>query len=245
MRQAMQWVGSIVFTVYLFVSVPIYALVPFACAFGRWETRFMGVRWWIDSTLFLLRYLCGLNYVVEGQTELPKDNCVIMMKHSSAWETIAQMQIFPKQTWVLKRELMIAPVLGWVLKLLNPIAIDRKAGSSAVQQVIEQGKERLARGFWVIVFPEGTRVPAGEKRRYGLGGALLASAAGCDVIPVAHNAGAFWPRRGWLKRRGTIRVVIGEPIPTTGRDPREINAAVRDFIEATLERLENEAATGN
>jgi 1-acyl-sn-glycerol-3-phosphate acyltransferase len=237
---ARQWIGSICFTTFLFVSVPLYSLVVFACAFGSFETRFIGVRWWIDSTLFLLRKWCRLEYAVEGYERLPERNCVILMKHSSAWETIAQMRIFPKQTWVLKRELMWAPFLGWALRLLAPIAIDRRAGRSAVQQVIKQGKDKLADGFWIVIFPEGTRVPAGESRRYGLGGALLAAAADCPIVPVAHDAGVYWPRRGLLKRPGCIRVVIGEPIQTTGRDPREINEAVRQFIESTMLRLEQQ-----
>ena len=237
-----QWVGSVVFTTFMFVSVPIYALVVFACAFGSFETRFIGVRWWIDSTMYLLRRCCGLVYTVEGFENLPERNCVILMKHSSAWETIAQMQIFPKQTWVLKRELMWAPFLGWALKLLDPIAIDRRAGRSAVQQVVNQGMAKLAAGFWIVIFPEGTRVPAGESRRYGLGGALLARAAGCPVVPVAHDAGLYWPRRGLLKRPGCVRVVIGTPIDTEGRDPREINEDVRRFIESTLARMAAERA---
>lgn len=244
MRHARQWLGSILFTGFMFVSVPIYALVVYACAFGSWEQRFIGVRWWIDTTMYLLRTLCGLSYTVEGFGNLPKKNCVILMKHSSAWETIAQMQIFGKQTWVIKRELMWAPFLGWALALLRPIAINRRGGTAAVQQVIEQGRARLDEGFWVIVFPEGTRVPAGETRRYGLGGALLAANAACPVVPVAHDAGEYWPRRGWLKRPGTIRVVIGRPIATAGRDPRDINDDARRFIEGTLVRLAAERQAG-
>jgi 1-acyl-sn-glycerol-3-phosphate acyltransferase len=237
MTRARQWIGSICFTLFLFGSVPLYALVPLACAFGSWETRFIGVRWWVNSVFFVLRVCCGLNYRVEGRENLPQRNGVLLVKHSSAWETIAQLVIFPRQTWVLKRELMRLPFFGWVLRLLRPIAIDRSARGAAVAQVIEQGRARLAEGFWVVVFPEGTRVPAGERRRYGLSGALLASQAGCPVIPVAHNAGEFWPRRSWLKRRGTIRVVIGEPIEPRGRDPRDINADARRWIDATLEQI--------
>ena len=145
--------------------------------------------------------------------------------------------MFPEQTWVIKRELMWVPVLGWVLKLLTPIALNRRAGSSAVQQVLEQGTRHLEHGLWVAIFPEGTRVPAGESRRYGLSGALLASAAGRPIVPVAHNAGDFWPRRGWLKKRGTIRVVIGPPIATAGREPREINDEAQRWIEGTVAKI--------
>ena len=176
-------------------------------------------------------------FTVEGLEHLPRESAVVLVKHSSAWETLAQIKIFPRQTWVLKRELLWAPVLGWVLLLLKPIAIDRHAGRSAVQQVIEQGRRRLEEGLWVIIFPEGTRVAVGQTRRYGLSGALLAAASGRPVVPVAHNAGHFWPRRGVLKRRGLIRVVIGAPIPTVGRDPRAVNADVEAFIETTLRAI--------
>lgn len=232
-----QWLGSIAFTLAMFVSVPLFALVVYACALGSWDLRFVGVRWWTDTNLYLLAKLCRLRYTIEGAGNLPGQNCVVLMKHSSAWETIAQIQIFGKQTWVIKRELMWAPFLGWALGLLEPIAINRRAGGSAVQQVIAQGRARLSDGFWVIVFPEGTRVPAGETRRYGLGGALLAANAGCPVVPVAHDAGEYWPRRGWLKRPGVIRVVIGPPIATVDRDPRDVNDDARRFIEGTLVRL--------
>jgi 1-acyl-sn-glycerol-3-phosphate acyltransferase len=161
-----------------------------------------------------------------------------MWKHSSAWETIAQVVVCPPQAWVLKREIMWIPLVGWAINFLRPIAINRSAGATAVNKIVAQGKERLASGAWVVIFPEGTRVRDGETRKYGLSGALLASRAGCSVIPVAHNAGKFWPRRGWLKKPGTIQVVIGPPIEAAGRDPRSINADVQQWIETTLKTLD-------
>jgi len=245
MNRLRQWVGSLAFTTFLFVTVPIYAMVPLACAWGSWDVRFLGVRWWVHSVFFMLRVCCGLDYRVEGAENLPQRNCVALVKHSSAWETIAQLVIFPRQTWVLKRELLWLPFFGWVLAMLRPIAIDRSARGAAVTQVIEQGTARLDEGYWVVVFPEGTRVPAGESRRYGLSGALLAREAGYPVVPVAHDAGHYWPRRSWLKRPGTIRVVIGAPIETRGRDPREINEDARRFIEATLASIEADRRQGS
>jgi 1-acyl-sn-glycerol-3-phosphate acyltransferase len=161
-----------------------------------------------------------------------------MWKHSSAFETIAQMVIFPPQAWVMKRELIWIPVIGWAMKLMSPIAINRGAGVRAVNQVVEQGTQRLAEGFWILVFPEGTRVAPGQTKKYGVSGALLASRTGAKVIPVAHDAGYFWGRRGLLKKRGTIRVVIGPPIEAAGRDPRAINEDVRRWIDATVDRLQ-------
>jgi 1-acyl-sn-glycerol-3-phosphate acyltransferase len=122
--------------------------------------------------------------------------------------------------------------VGWGLRLLRSIAINRGAGGTAVKQMIEQGRRHLANGEWIVVFPEGTRMPQGQTRRYGVGGAAIAAETGAPVIPVAHNAGYYWPRRGLLKKPGTIRVVIGPPIATHGRDPREINEEAQRFIEA-------------
>jgi 1-acyl-sn-glycerol-3-phosphate acyltransferase len=233
-----QWLGSIAFTLYLFLSVPVYAFLllatlPFPSAGGAYSWA----KAWVDSVLATLRCLCRLDYRVEGRENLPAASSIVLMKHSSAWETLAQIQILPPQTWVLKRELLWVPMFGWALRALKPIAIDRKGGSVAVQQVIDQGRERLDEGLWVVIYPEGTRMPVGQTRRYGLSGALLARAAGKPIVPVAHNAGYFWPRRGWLKRPGTVRVVIGEPIATDGVDPREINERVQRWIESQVERL--------
>jgi 1-acyl-sn-glycerol-3-phosphate acyltransferase len=232
-----QWLGSIAFTLYLFVSVPIYGALVLLTAVGSRDWTYRGALVWVRSVLWLLRVLCRLDYTVEGREHLPARSAVVLLKHSSAWETLAQLAIFPPQTWVLKRELMWVPVLGWVLFLLKPIAIDRRGGGIAVQQVLEQGRQRLAEGLWVMIFPEGTRMPAGQTRRYGMSGALLAAAEGLPVIPVAHNAGYFWPRRGWLKRAGTIRVVIGPPIATRGIEPRVINEQAQRWIEDTVAKL--------
>lgn len=232
-----QWLGSIGFTLYLFLSVPVYGAVALLSAPLPRRFTYRVALAWVDSVLWLLRVLCRLDYVVEGREHLPPTPCVVLLKHSSAWETIAQFRVFPAQTWVLKRELMWAPVLGWVLWLLKPIAIDRKGGGAAVQQVLEQGRERLAAGFYVMIFPEGTRMPVGETRRYGMSGALLAAAARVPIVPVTHNAGYFWPRRGWLKKPGTIRLVIGAPLATEGLEARELNERAQQWVESTLAQI--------
>jgi 1-acyl-sn-glycerol-3-phosphate acyltransferase len=155
---------------------------------------------------------------------------------------VALFVIFPAQVWVLKRELLWIPFVGWGLKRLRPIAINRGAGHRAVNQVIEQGKNRLADGLWVIIFPEGTRVVAGETRKFGVSGALLATASGRLVVPLSHNAGAFWPRRGIVKKPGTIRVVIGDPLVPDGKEARDLNEEIRRAIEAGLTRIESSRA---
>ena len=233
-----QWVGSILFTLLLFGSVPLYGTVALLTApLPRRYTYGVAVVW-VESMFWLLRVLCRLSYVVEGREHLPARSSIVLLKHASAWETLAQIKIFPPQTWVLKRELMWVPILGWVLWLLKPIAIDRRGGGAAVQQVLEQGRERLAAGFWVMIFPEGTRMPVGETRRYGMSGVLLAQAEGLPVVPVTHNAGYFWPRRGWLKKPGTIRIEIGPPIATNGIEPRVVNERAQQWIESTLEKIQ-------
>jgi 1-acyl-sn-glycerol-3-phosphate acyltransferase len=233
----MQLLRSVLFTTSLFIGTLLYAVIVLAFGWLPSQQLYVIARSWGRFYMWLLAKLCGLTYTVEGRENIPPGAHVSMWKHSSAWETIAQAAVFPPQAWVLKRELMWIPLVGWAVKCLKPIAINRKAGATAVNQVIEQGKARLQEGLWVLIFPEGTRVAVGETRKYGVSGSLLASRAGCKIIPVAHNAGYFWPRRGWVKKPGTIRVVIGPAIDAAGRDPRELNEEVRSWIEKKLEAL--------
>jgi 1-acyl-sn-glycerol-3-phosphate acyltransferase len=147
------------------------------------------------------------------------------------------MVLFPRQVWVLKRELVWIPVVGIGVLQMHAIAIDRKAGHSAVAQVIEQGKDRLAEGDWVMIFPEGTRMAVGETRRYGVSGTLLAAETGRLIVPIAHNAGHYWPRRGLMKRPGTVRVVIGPAVAAAGREARALNEEIQAWVEATVKGL--------
>src|ERR1700734_1711550 len=214
-------------------------------ALGFWlpyRAQFAIARTWAQILFWVLERLCGLKYVVEGREHIPAGNHIVMSNHTSAWETVAQFLIFPPQVWVLKRELLWIPFVGWGLKLLRPIAINRGAGHRAVNQVIDQGKARLADGLWIIIFPEGTRVVAGEKRKYGVSGALLATETGKFVVPLSHNAADFWVRRGIIKKAGTIRVVIGDPIDANGKDPRDLNDEVRRSIEAGLAQIPHGSA---
>jgi 1-acyl-sn-glycerol-3-phosphate acyltransferase len=240
----MQWVCSLLFTTYLFVSTPFYAVFVLAVSWLPDKQLYGVAQFWARNQLWVLRKLCGLTYTVEGLENLPEGNHISMWKHSSAWEAIAQMVVFPPQSWVLKRELMWIPLVGWAMRSMRPIAINRKAGGSAVNQVLSQGTRRLAEGRWILIFPEGTRMAPGETRRYGVSGALLGARTGRLVVPVAHNAGYFWQRRGLLKRAGVIRVVIGPPIATAGRDPRSINDEAQSWIESTVDRLKPEFGRG-
>src|SRR5882724_3314401 len=235
----MQLIGSLIFTVFLFLWTFCYAIFfVIACSFLPFRRRFVLARVWAAVLLRALKWSCRLDYRIEGTENLPEGNHIALWKHSSSWETIAMAIVFPRQVWVLKRELLWVPVVGWGIRQLHAIAIDRKSGHSAVAQVIEQGKQRLAEGDWIIIFPEGTRMPPGQTRRYGASGALLATETGKLIVPVAHNAGAYWPRRGLLKKPGTIRLVVGPPVAASGRDAREINQEAQDWIEATVSQLQ-------
>jgi 1-acyl-sn-glycerol-3-phosphate acyltransferase len=234
LADVMQLLRSLLYTTWLFVGTLLYAVVVLLLAWLPPKRLYVVANNWARVQLWMLKALCGLSYVVEGKENVPPGAHISMWKHSSAWETIAQAAIFPPQAWVLKRELMWIPLVGWALRCLQPIAINRKGGASAVNQVVDQGKKRLAEGLWILIFPEGTRVAPGETRRYGVSGSLLASRAGVKIIPVAHTAGFYWPRRGWVKRAGVIRVAIGPPIDASDRDPRELNDQVRSWIDGRL-----------
>lgn len=187
---------------------------------------------WGRLNLWLQHHLCGLDFTISGLENLPDGAYLLMAKHQSAWETIALRGLLrPDQSWVLKRELMQIPVFGWALRRVKPIAIDRKAGRRAVLQVVEEGMARLQEGRIVIIFPEGTRTAPGQRRKYGLGGGLLAERSGVDVLPLAHNAGRFWRRRGVKKYPGTIQVVVGKPISSVGRKAADIMRDVEDWVE--------------
>lgn len=193
---------------------------------------------WGRLNLWLQGKLCGLHYRIEGLDNLPDQACIVMSKHQSAWETIALRALLPPaQSWVLKKELLRLPVFGAGLRVARSIAIDRSAGRRAVLQVVNEGMQRLDEGRWVIIFPEGTRTAPGQRRKYGLGGAVLAERSGAPVLPIAHNAGVFWRRRGVRKLPGTVDVVIGQPIPSRGRKASAIMKDVEDWIEKQQERL--------
>lgn len=233
-----QRIRSLTFFGGMLVSAIAYS--PFAVA--AWplppiaRSRLIG--YWAHWIMFWLRLTCGLGHRVTGLENLPAEPCVILAKHQSAWETIAFQQIFPAQAWVLKRELLWIPFFGWGLAATRPIAIDRSAGVRALDSMIKQGLARLAEGRYVVVFPEGTRMPRGASGRYNPGGAMLAHKAGVPVVPVAHNSGSYWSRRGFLKRPGVIEVRIGPAIETAGKRAKQINTEAGAWIDAQMAELE-------
>lgn len=203
-------------------------------------------RLWTGFNIWWLRKTCGVDYQVSGWENLPDEPVIVLAKHQSTWETLFLQWRLPPVAWVLKRELLWLPVFGWALALLNPIAINRKASSEAIAQIIEQGQRYLASGRWVLVFPEGTRSAPGQRGRYKLGGARLAAHTGYPVLPIAHNAGEFWRRRSFIKYPGTVQVIIGPVMQTKGMTAQQINRQVEAWIEQTMERIGgNGRITGN
>lgn len=227
----------------LFLLLVMVVLTPFSALIACLsfplgpQTRYRIIRHWADIVLWFVWHVCGIKYQVIGKENLPAQPAIILSKHQSAWETMAFQQIFPPISFVLKRELLRIPFFGWGLALFSVIAIDRSAGKDALTQVVEQGKQRMADGFSVIVFPEGTRVAIGTKKRFKPGGAWLAEHTGVPVVPVAHNAGEFWRRKAFLKYPGTITVSIGPVIDAKGLSAAEINQKAQQWIEAEMRRL--------
>lgn len=190
---------------------------------------------WAILNIWLLKKICRLSHQIEGLENIKRgQNGIILCKHQSAWETLALQTIFPNQAWVLKRELFYIPIYGWALALTNPIGINRKNKKSALKEVLRQGIEKLQNGRWVIIFPEGTRMAPGEKGKYGGSGGLLAHKSGYEITPIAHNAGNFWPRRGFIKQPGIIQIQIGPPIKTDGHRASELNKLAEEWIESTM-----------
>ena len=196
---------------------------------------------WAKLHSGLLRYVCKLDYHVEGLENIPKGAAIALCKHQSTWETLMLQKILPPQHWVAKRELLFVPVFGWGLALLETIAIDRSAGRKAIDQMLEQGKVKLDQGRWIVIFPEGTRVSPGIKQRYKLGGAILASKVDYPVLPVAHNAGEFWPKHSFIKYPGVITVRIGKPMYCKNRNPDDIMKEVEQWIELQMSEISDPA----
>jgi len=228
---------STLFALALCIVTPPYAVFALLTAPLPRMTRYRLISGWSRLVIRLARWILGIEWRVEGRENLPSRPAVILSKHQSAWETMAFQLIFPPQVLVLKRELLWIPFFGWGLALMSPIAINRSRGMRALRTIARRGRERLAQGFWVVVFPEGTRVPPGAQRDYHPGGAWLDSASGAPVVPVAHNAGLLWPRNAFLKRSGTVTVRIGPPIEAADLDPKTINDLAKTWIEEQQKAL--------
>jgi 1-acyl-sn-glycerol-3-phosphate acyltransferase len=233
----MIFLRSLVFAIAQIVLTPPYAIIALATFPLPRLARYRVISGWARAMIWLAKKVLGIQYRVIGAENLPRTPAVILSKHQSAWETLAFQVIFPPQVWVLKRELLWIPFFGWGLALTSPIAIDRSSGLRALRRMAELGRERLAQGFWITIFPEGTRVQPGKRGRYQLGGAWLAVHCGALVVPVAHNAGLLWGRGAFLKRPGTITVEIGAPIDARSHTPESLNTTVEEWIEGRMVKL--------
>ncbi len=229
---------SLIFTTILFATAILGTALELVFFWAPFRVKWGIAITWARICLWAGKYFCGLDVTTEGVENIPDEPCVFLIKHTTAMEAYWQIAALPPATWVLKRELLWVPVFGWALGIvMKAIAVDRNAGGPAVKQVIAQGKDRIASGMSVCIFPEGTRMGPGETRRYGVSGAALAKEAGCPIVPVAHNAGDFWPRRGLRKQPGEIRFCIGPPIDPAGHRPKETNQIAQDWVESKMREI--------
>lgn len=230
----MNQIRTLVF--YLALGLATIGLIPLMLVSlifqGPARSRFLAS--WSVFIIKMLRVICGVEYEIIGRENIPDENAVILCKHQSAWETFGLQDAFPGQTWVLKRELLWIPIFGWALALAGAIAIDRSSANKALKQVIAKGRDRLEKGYWVVIFPEGTRTSPGEKGKYNAGGAMLAARTGYPVVPVAHNAGLYWPKSGFPIKPGKVQMVIGPVIATTDKKASEIGAQAEEWIEGKM-----------
>ena len=229
--------------VWLVATVVPYAIVVvLASVMVRGTTLYVIARGWAHLALWGARWICGIHSRVAGLANLPDGPAILLAKHQSAWETLALPTIMPRPlAYVFKRELLYVPFFGWALGRLDMVHIDRSRQAEAFARVERQGSALLAKGNWIILFPEGTRTPRGRQGVYKTGGTRLAIATGAPVVPIAVTSARCWPRQAFLKRPGTIDVSIGPPISPLGRKPAELMGEVESWIEAEMRRLDPQA----
>lgn len=232
---------STLFLLAQIVITPPYSVIALCTfPFSR-MIRYRVISGWSRIVISLARRILGIDFRVLGKEHLPSTPAIILSKHQSAWETLAYQAILPPQVLVLRKSLLQIPFFGWGLALMSPIAIATRSPQSALRQLLRQGEERLRQGFWIVIFPEGTRVAPGETGNYQVGGALLATRTGTAVVPVAHNAGELWKKRAFLKHPGTITVSIGDVIHPQGLKPAELLARAASWIESEMQRISSTA----
>lgn len=228
---------SLLFFIGQVITAPIFTLIALLAMPLNPILRNDLISGWARSMLWWLKVTCNIRHEVTGLENIPDSPTIILSKHQSAWETLAFQAIFPTQVYVLKRELLWIPIFGWGLAMSSPIAIDRSAGREALKKLVANGQARLNRGFWVVIFPEGTRIAPGERSKYHIGGAWLATHTKTPVLPVAHNAGKYWAKNTFIKKPGVIKMHIGKLIQTAGLKADALNHQVEGWIEAEMHTL--------
>jgi len=236
-KNLLQYFYSLAFVSTMFISSVYLSIIGTLLFPFPFNIRYRFINFYSVLNLWVLKYLCNINYRVEGLDNIPDEACIIFSKHQSALETMMVQRIFPPLTFVVKQELLWLPFFGWGLRSIDPIAIDRKSGRKAIGQVVDQGIERLKRGIWIVIFPEGTRSKPGTKLPYKKGGAILASKSGHKVIPVAHTAGEFWPKGFFSRQTGTIVMSIGPAIETKGKKTEEIMKEAECWVETKMKEI--------
>jgi 1-acyl-sn-glycerol-3-phosphate acyltransferase len=238
----MSAIRSLLFLLFQLVVTPLYAVVMVALFWIPRVPMFRIAASWCQVNLWGAKWICGIRHQVIGRENIPPSGVenpphIVMSKHSSTWETLALTWFFPPIAFVAKKELLSIPFFGWGFALASPITIDRKAGTNAMQQIATQGRARFGQGFWIVVYPEGTRIRAGTRAKYKTGGARLAIELGVPIVPVAHNAGWIWPKGIFGKRPGVVTVSFGKPIAPDGKDPQTLTTEVETWIESEVARL--------
>jgi 1-acyl-sn-glycerol-3-phosphate acyltransferase len=234
---------SVLHILWMLVTVVPVALVLLAAAAMRLNGHrlYRIAVFWLGLAVHGARYILGISYQIKGQENLPPLNqaCILLVKHQSTYETFLMPVIMPKDlAYVFKRELLYVPFFGWAIGQLDMIHIDRKQKSQSFQKVVQQGKDLLRKGIWVIMFPEGTRIPRGQSGQYKSGGARLAIESGVPVIPVAVNSAVCWPRKAFIKHAGVVTVSIGPAISSEGRQADTLMAEVSQWIETEMHLLD-------
>ena len=230
LRSLLFYIGQIISTVLI---API-GVIAFPLDFKK---RYYLITRWAVFNLWWLKLCCNVRYEIVGIDNIPEKPCIVMCKHQSAFETLALQRIFIPQIWVLKKELLQIPIYGWGLASMQPIAINRDSTIKSFKQIADQGYERLKKGYWVVIFPEGTRVAPNKKKKYLPGGGMLAEKSGAQVVPIAHNAGRLWPRNSMIKKPGLITIKIGPVMESKNKTAKEITNNVEYWIEKTVGEL--------
>jgi len=230
----MRLITSLLFSTYTILSTMVTATLSILLLPFPYKYRYSVINIYAVSVVRALTLLCGIRYRVEGEENIPDEPVIIFCKHQSTWETFALQVIFGKISFVFKNELLWIPFFGWGLAAMKPIAIKRGAGKIAVRQLVKGGIKRLKEGISVVIFPEGTRTKSTGPGRYRIGGAVLAAESGYPIVPVAHNAGEFWPRKGFIKTPGEVTIRIGPKLETKGKAPDVILEEAKQWIEAQM-----------